>query len=372
MSGASLETKKRGTIIVDTESPFCIDNDLKWKEIIPITVSITVGETKAKYSGLKKFTTYTLRVVNESSISRKIEPVERRYKHFAWLHQRLCEEFPLLVLPSLPEKQLAGRFDDQVVEYRRRHLEIYLNYCTHHPIIGESQVLMFFIENPGEVTEWKAGKRAAEKEAKETGDLFLDRVRIPSSAFLKSVNPTIEAFKRYAASRQEALVSGYEAENALNDKVIGLSPEYGKVAEQLSQLCEEKCWDEECKLCVGMNKRYSSYAECCKAEMEDLKMDSRTSFLADISQHYGMLIGTFSHLEKNVEATEATSPKKGAENEKVEKLKAVMVAEMKSLHEKQGADMYQALISTAEQELAHHKKMVELWEKYLRENGTDA
>lgn len=298
--------------------------------------------------------------------------MERRYKHFVWLHQRLCEEFPLLVLPSLPEKQISGRFDDQVVEYRRRHLEIYLNYCTHHPIIGESQVLMFFIENPGEVTEWKAGKRAAEKEAKETGDLFLDRVKIPSSAFVKNVGPTIDAFKRYTFSHQKALLSVYEAESALNEKVTSLSPGYGKVAEQLNQLCEEKCWDEGCKLCVGMHKRYASYAECCKAEMEDLKIDSRTSFLADISQHYGMLVGTFSHLEKSVEAAEASNPKKGAANEKSDKLKAVMVAEMKSFHEKQGADIYQALINTAEQELAHHKKMVERWEKYIKENGTDS
>ena len=59
---SSVEIKKRGTIIIDTESPFCIDNELKWKEIVPITVEITVGETKAKFSGLKKFTvnTYTL------------------------------------------------------------------------------------------------------------------------------------------------------------------------------------------------------------------------------------------------------------------------------------------------------------------------
>lgn len=245
------------------------------------------------------------------------------------------------------------------MEYRRRHLEIYLNYCTHHPIIGESQVLMFFIENPGEVTEWKAGKRAAEKEAKETGDLFLQRVKILSDAPMKKVGPTIEAFKKYTSAHQKALLSVYEAESALNEKVTGLSPEYGKVAERLSQLCEEKCWDDECKLCTGMHKRYANYAECCKAEMEDLKMESRISFLADISQHYGMLIGTFSQLEKSVETA----------GEKSEKLKAVMVAEMKSLHEKQGADIYQALISTAEQELAHHKKMVEKWEKYIQESN---
>lgn len=284
----------------------------------------------------------------------------------------MCEEFPLLLLPSLPEKQIAGRFDDQVVEYRRRHLEIYLNYCTHHPIIGASQVLMFFIENPGEVTEWKAGKRAAEKEAKETGDLFLQRVKVASESSLKRAPTAIEGFKRYSAAHQKALLAVCEAENALNEKVASLSPEYGKVAERISQLCDEKCWDDGCKMCGSMHKRYASYAECCKAEMDALKMDSRISFIADISQHYGLLIGSFSHLEKRVEAAEASAPKKDANDQKVDKLRAVTVAEMKTFHEKQGADLYQAILSTAEQELEYHKKMVERWEAYVRENSADA
>lgn len=77
---------------------------------------------------------------------------------------------------------------------------------------------MFFIENPGEVTEWKAGKRAAEKEAKETGDLFLKRVKIPSGTAVNKVGPTIEAFKRYSSAHQKALLSVYEVESALSGK----------------------------------------------------------------------------------------------------------------------------------------------------------
>ena len=34
--------------------------------------------------------------------------VERRYKHFDWLHDRMVEKFTLLSVPPLPDKQYAG------------------------------------------------------------------------------------------------------------------------------------------------------------------------------------------------------------------------------------------------------------------------
>ena len=35
--------------------------------------------------------------------------MERRYKHFDWLHDRLVEKFTVLAVPPLPDKQYAGK-----------------------------------------------------------------------------------------------------------------------------------------------------------------------------------------------------------------------------------------------------------------------
>lgn len=35
--------------------------------------------------------------------------VERRYKHFDWLHERLEEKFSLIPIPPLPDKQISGK-----------------------------------------------------------------------------------------------------------------------------------------------------------------------------------------------------------------------------------------------------------------------
>ena len=79
--------------------------------------------------------------------------MERRYSNFVWLNQRFTEQFPLIALPYLPEKQISGRFDTLFLEYRSRQLERYINYCTHHPILGNCELMKFFLENPGDVKD---------------------------------------------------------------------------------------------------------------------------------------------------------------------------------------------------------------------------
>lgn len=44
--------------------------------------------------------------------------VIRRFRDFAWLSQRLEEEFPGIVMPALPVKMVVGKFDQAFVEVR--------------------------------------------------------------------------------------------------------------------------------------------------------------------------------------------------------------------------------------------------------------
>lgn len=358
---------RRVTGLTDQEPPFYITGNGCWKEIKPVSVSVSVGGQKEKFSGLKKYTFYTVTSLPKGP------SVDRRYKHFDWLNQRLTEEFPIIPLPPLPEKQLSGRFDDQVVEYRRRNLEHYLNYCTHHPILGTSQVIKFFIENPGEVTEWKAGKRAAEKEAKESGDLFLQRVQVENTVDSCRATNMIVAFKRYTASHQKALQALAEAQTALTEKMRTLSVEFESSAEKLKLMHSEKCWEGAgCKVCAKVTKGVKGLMDIYKEEKEFFTPKARQPNIEDAAYLFKCLSGAFGALDKRLIAAENAlikkSPSEEVASDNLVRTRAVMVAEMFMFHERQDKIISKALLDSAQEELQFHKKMVERWQNYIKDN----
>jgi sorting nexin-9/18/33 len=77
--------------------------------------------------------------------------VHRRFSHFISLHTVLNRMFPGIVLPPLPGKQYAGRFNDEFVEARRGDLERYLSRLIRHPIIPPLEVMNFFLSCDNDV-----------------------------------------------------------------------------------------------------------------------------------------------------------------------------------------------------------------------------
>lgn len=71
--------------------------------------------------------------------------VHRRFSHFVVLHTALSRRLPGIALPPLPEKQYAGRFNDDFVEARRGDLERYISRVARHPIARYAEVLTFFL-----------------------------------------------------------------------------------------------------------------------------------------------------------------------------------------------------------------------------------
>ncbi|KAG9093548.1 hypothetical protein FRC06_011474 [Ceratobasidium sp. 370] len=71
--------------------------------------------------------------------------VQRRFSHFAFLHTAMSRRLPGIVLPPLPAKQYAGRFQGEFVEARRNDLERWLARIVRHPVARYSEVLTFFL-----------------------------------------------------------------------------------------------------------------------------------------------------------------------------------------------------------------------------------
>ena len=113
-----------------------------WRPVAErFTCSITSPKKESKYHGMKSFIAYqvtpsvspgsvaktpnpTISAVNvciqvrlDSEICKSFRfcrvqysniQVSRRYKHFDWLHARLEEKYPCVVIPPLPDKQISG------------------------------------------------------------------------------------------------------------------------------------------------------------------------------------------------------------------------------------------------------------------------
>ena len=82
--------------------------------------------------------------VSSSPIAERIT-VHRRFSHFVVLHTALTRRLPGIALPPLPEKQYAGRFNDDFVEARRCDLERYLVMVVRHPVARYAEILTFFL-----------------------------------------------------------------------------------------------------------------------------------------------------------------------------------------------------------------------------------
>ncbi|KAI5479173.1 hypothetical protein MNV49_004034 [Pseudohyphozyma bogoriensis] len=96
----------------------------------------------------RAYTSFTLTTVfasGEDPIT-----VERRYSHFVQLHALLSSRYPLIVIPPLPPKTYAGRFEDGFVESRRRDLERWSGRVGRHPVLRSSDEIKEFLSLEGD------------------------------------------------------------------------------------------------------------------------------------------------------------------------------------------------------------------------------
>lgn len=74
------------------------------------------------------------------------------------------EKYPNLCIPPLPGKAVTGNFDDEFLNKRKSQLELWLNKMASHPVVGQSEVFVHFLQCDEGSSKWKAGKRKAEKD----------------------------------------------------------------------------------------------------------------------------------------------------------------------------------------------------------------
>lgn len=366
------------------QQSFVIENGCKWRTSTDApVVSIRNSRMGSKFSGIKQFTLY------EISIPSSTDVVAHRFKHFAWLHDRLLQLFPCVIIPSIPDKQVQGRFDDMFVEQRRRALERFLQRASQHPVIGPSPAFKHFLVT-SDYQEWKSGKRAVEQEA--TTSPFLSQISVPSEtpADIDSLMAKISKFTAWLDKQISQLAPLIESSI---DNEIASANDFKKIAVIMKRFPvpsdstaegrgDYAAWWKEPQgarlesLLVALGELGKTF-DISNAIVSDHQESNRRLFLETFKEYQGMLKIIPSVLKTHEAAwheLHVLSQKKDAGitaeafqsmQKKCTVVSFVVLAEFRHFHEGLVTELKAYLEKFIQEQIDYHKKMALVWQNIL-------
>ncbi|TMS39866.1 hypothetical protein L596_006328 [Steinernema carpocapsae] len=178
--------------------------------------SCTVDNPKkeSKLKGLKSFIAY--------SVTSSLNGVQvyRRYKHFDWLHEQLSQKYVLIPIPPLPEKQVSGRYEEELIEHRKNILQLWVTKICRHPVLSKSDVWIHFITCTDE-KRWKVGKRAAEKDEYVGGNFFHCLTVPHENLDISVVERRVDGFQRCVRTMDDSVKVMYDRVHETQKRMSG-------------------------------------------------------------------------------------------------------------------------------------------------------
>eukprot|EP00041_Stephanoeca_diplocostata_P029918 m.892458 g.892458 ORF g.892458 m.892458 type:complete len:549 (-) comp23656_c1_seq9:3412-5058(-) len=131
--------------------------------------------------------------------------VERRAKHFQWLHDRLTHKYTCICVPPLPDKTYSSKFGEEAEQKRLEKLTAWLERIMRHPVLRQDKLALFhFLTTPyGTNSTWKDAKRRAETD-KLVGGSFFAMVH-SSIACPRDAMKTINNFNNFHSDMRKAV-----------------------------------------------------------------------------------------------------------------------------------------------------------------------
>ncbi|XKL65289.1 hypothetical protein PGB90_008709 [Kerria lacca] len=179
--------------VPESEKVYILDSEygIIWHpQTVFYSCNVASPKKESKLKGLKSFIVYQL-TPSFNNIQ-----VSRRYKHFDWLHERLVEKFSLIPIPPLPDKQIAGRYEEQFIEHRKNQLQAFVDSVSRHPVLSRCSVWQHFITCTDE-KRWKLGKRKAEKDELVGANFFFTIVAPDRQLGSFTAEQVTDGFSRY-------------------------------------------------------------------------------------------------------------------------------------------------------------------------------
>ncbi|XP_043552098.1 sorting nexin-9-like isoform X2 [Chiloscyllium plagiosum] len=255
------------------------------------SLSCVVADPKkgSKLYGLKSYIEYQVTPNNTN------RSVNHRYKHFDWLCERLLIKFGSAIpIPSLPDKQVAGRFEEEFIKMRMERLQSWMNRMCHHPVISTSEVFQLFITCRDE-KEWKLGKRKTEKDDV-VGIMIFSIMEPPAEDIgLLEAEQKVEMFSKFTKAMddgvKELLSVGQEHWKSCAGALPKEYQKMGKALQNLSQVFATSGYEGESILTDPLTEVGKTFEEIASIFAEQPKKDLH--YLMETNQEYKGLLGCF-------------------------------------------------------------------------------
>ncbi|XP_041821826.1 sorting nexin-9-like isoform X2 [Chelmon rostratus] len=255
----------------------------------PLDCVIADPKKESKLYGLKSFIEYQITPSTTNT------PVNHRYKHFDWLYERLLEKFgSALPIPSLPDKQVTGRFEVDFIRMRMEQLQSWMTRMCRHPVVSQSEVFQLFLTYRDE-KEWKAGKRKAEKD-ETVGPMIFSLIEAEAAELdAAQVEQKCEHYSRFTKSMDDGVRELLNVGQTHWKRCTGPLPkEYeriGRAFRNLSSVFISSSYPGEETLTDALTAAGKTYEEIAEIVAQQPQKDLH--FLLETNNEYKGLLGCF-------------------------------------------------------------------------------
>uniref|UniRef100_A0A8C1URA7 Sorting nexin n=1 Tax=Cyprinus carpio TaxID=7962 RepID=A0A8C1URA7_CYPCA len=324
----------------------------------------------SKMYGLKSYIEYQVIPTTTN------KPVNHRYKHFDWLYERLLEKFGSAIpIPSLPDKQVTGRFEEEFIKMRMERLQGWMSRMCRHPVISSSEVFQLFLSYKDE-KDWKMGKRKAEKD-ETVGVMVFSTIEpegLPDLDMIE-VEQKCEQFNRFTRAMDDGVKDLLTVGNEHWKRCTGPLPkEYqriGKAFQNLSSVFISSGYEGEAALTDALTAAGKTYEEIAQMVAEQPKKDLH--FLMETNNEYKGLLGCFpdtigvhkAAIEKVKEADKLVAAGKITPSDKITMSKRASImsyslqAEMNHFHSNRIYDYNRVMQQYLEQQVKFYEMIAE-------------
>ncbi|XP_054591403.2 sorting nexin-9 [Nothobranchius furzeri] len=335
----------------------------------PLDCIIADPKKESKLYGLKSFIEYQ---ITPNTTNRH---VTHRYKHFDWLYERLLEKFgSLLPIPSLPDKQVTGRFDEDFIRMRMERLQAWMTRMCRHPVVSQSEVFQLFLTYKDE-REWKAGKRKAEKDEL-VGPMMFSLIE-PEAPELDvvQVEQKCEQFSRFTRSMDDGVRELLNVGHTHWKRCTGPLPkEYeriGRAIRNLSTVFNSSNYPGEELLTNALTAAGKTYEQIAEIVAQQPQKD--LYFLLETNSEYKGLLGCFPEIitvhkaavdkmkeaDRLISAGKISSSDRKCMNQRVSCMSYSLQAEMNHFHSNRIYDYNRVMQCYLEQQVTFYQQIAD-------------
>ncbi|XP_044043501.1 sorting nexin-9-like [Siniperca chuatsi] len=335
----------------------------------PLDCVIADPKKESKLYGLKSFIEYQ---ITPNTTNR---PVNHRYKHFDWLYERLLEKFgSALPIPSLPDKQVTGRFEVDFIRMRMEQLQTWMTRMCRHPVVSQSDVFQLFLSYRDE-KEWKAGKRKAEKD-ETVGPMIFSLIE-PQAAELDAaeVEQKCEHYSRFTKSMEDGVRELLNVGHAHWKRCTGPLPkEYeriGRAFKNLSSVFISSKYPGEETLTDALSAAGKTYEEIAEIVAQQPQKDLH--FLLETNSEYKGLLGCFPEIiavhkaaaekvkeaDRLVSAGKINNSNRKCMNQRISCMSYSLQAEMNHFHSNRIYDYNRVMQLYLEQQVTFYQQIAD-------------